>query len=314
MPRIVVVGALAWDRPIWLDAPLTPAGRLRGRSLGGTLEGRLGGGAANAGAALVTAGHEVAVLGLVSEDGDGPLIMAAAASAGLDVSAVARYPGQRGQTLLLIDPTGERIVLGLDHLERLALNHAGHAALAIATDQVRASRPHALYVRSPLPGVTGLMDAVAGPVVVHWPTSPDVLEKAPILVGSADDLPAEARRDPGAIARRDGALSVHTCIVTQGAGPIIVQSGADPVEIMPLPATVRDTTGAGDIFAAGLIDALCGGAGIHDAVSHACIWGAAAVGLDGSAPSGLASGAFPTFRRDAAAGARRPSQALRPKQ
>jgi hypothetical protein len=44
MSRILIVGALAWDRPVWLEAPVASGIRLRGRTLGGALEGRLGGG------------------------------------------------------------------------------------------------------------------------------------------------------------------------------------------------------------------------------------------------------------------------------
>ena len=299
MSRILIVGALAWDRPIWLEAPVASGVRLRGRTLGGALEGRLGGGGANAGAALVSAGHDVAVMSLVSEEGDGLRIMAAAAAAGIDLSAVARTRGHGSQTLLLIEPGGERIVLGLDTSWRRDANSMDLPALALAAQRARAFKPHALYVRSPLPGAADLMYAIAGPVVVHWPTSPDVLARAHVLVGSADDLPPEASEDPYAAARALGAARLRASIVTQGAGPVIIGREAERIEVAPPPAIAKDTTGAGDIFAAGLVDALCEGAGLHAAVQHACLWGAAAVTIGGSAPLEHARGMFPSFRRGA---------------
>jgi sugar/nucleoside kinase (ribokinase family) len=299
MSRILIVGTLAWDRPIWLEAPLARGVRLRGRTLAGALEGRLGGGGANAGAPLVAVGHDVAVMSLVSDAGDGPRIMAAAAAAGIDLSAVARTRRHGGQTLLLIEPGGERIVLGLDSQWRREVDSGDISALSLATQRARAFNPRALYVRSPLPGAADLMNAIEGPIVVHWPTSPDVLAKAPILVGSADDLPPGASENPYATARASGAASLRACIVTQGAGPVIIGLQAERIEVAPPPAVPKDTTGAGDIFAAGLIDALCEGAGLSDAVQHACLWGAAAVAIDGSAPVDLAGGMFPGFRRGA---------------
>jgi len=299
MSRILIVGTLAWDRPIWLEASVARGGRLRGRTLAGALEGRLGGGGANAGAPLVASGHDVAVMSLVSDEGDGPLIMAAAAAAGIDLSAVARTRGHGGQTLLLIDPGGERIVLGLDSQWRHDVDSRDLSALALAAQRARAFKPHALYVRSLLPGAADLMNAIAGPVVVHWPTSPDVLANAPILVGSADDLPPGASQHPFAAARSSGAASLRACIITQGAGPVIIGLEAERIEVAPPPAVPKDTTGAGDIFAAGLVDALCEGAGLRDAVQHACLWGATAVAIDGSAPVEHARGMFPVFRRGA---------------
>jgi sugar/nucleoside kinase (ribokinase family) len=299
MSRILIVGTLAWDRPIWLEASVARGGRLRGRTLAGALEGRLGGGGANAGAPLVASGHDVAVMSLVSDEGDGPLIMAAAAAAGIDLSAVARTRGHGGQTLLLIEPDGERIVLGLDSAWPRSFDSRELAALAVASQRARAFKPRALYVRSPLPGAADLMKAIDGPVVVHWPAAPDILANAPILIGSADDLPPGASQHPYAAARASGAASLRACIVTQGAGSVIIGLEAERIEVAPPPAVPKDTTGAGDIFAAGLIDALCGGAGLRDAVQHACLWGAAAVAIDGSAPVDHARGMFPVFRRGA---------------
>lgn len=40
------------------------------------------------------------------------------------------------------------------------------------------------------------------------------------------------------------------------------------------PFTPVNTTGAGDTFAAGVLEALCAGADIHEALTHGTAWGA----------------------------------------
>ncbi|MDZ4321531.1 MAG: hypothetical protein U1A07_22295, partial [Phenylobacterium sp.] len=66
MADFLVIGALALDRPVWLEGGLERGGRVAGRSLEGRLAARLGGGGANAGVALVKAGHGVNLASLVA--------------------------------------------------------------------------------------------------------------------------------------------------------------------------------------------------------------------------------------------------------
>ncbi len=114
MPTLLIIGALALDRPIRLDGPLRAGGRLRARSLDGALAGRLGGGAANAGCALLAAGHAVRVASVLADDADGARTRALAQAAGLDLTLVRSRSGATPQTLVLIEPTGERTIIGLD--------------------------------------------------------------------------------------------------------------------------------------------------------------------------------------------------------
>ncbi|MGZ3315001.1 MAG: PfkB family carbohydrate kinase [Caulobacteraceae bacterium] len=82
-----------------------------------------------------------------------------------------------------------------------------------------------------------------------------------------------------------------------------VAHGRDGVRIAAKapPAVTLDATGAGDVFAAGLLDALTGGAAMDQALAHACAWGAAAAGLDSSAPVGAPAGTFRDWSGEAAA-------------
>ena len=53
------------------------------------------------------------------------------------------------------------------------------------------------------------------------------------------------------------------------------------------------------MFAAGLLDALAAGADIEEALPHACAWGAAAAGLDCSAPVDAPAGTFRAWSGEA---------------
>ena len=278
-----MIGAVALDRPIWLSGPLSPGVRLRGRTLEGALAGRLGGGGANAGVALARAGHDVALAGCVGAGADGDAALAAAQAAGLDTALVGRRAGGAGMTLILIDPAGERVVLGLDG-KAVAWPHLPPPDAGQAFD--------GLYLRAPYPGASAWAQACRGPVIAHWPAG-DFAGPCDVLVASADDCSADELADPFATGRAQVGARLQWMVVTRGGGEVVAFSGSRSVSATPTPARMVDATGAGDVFAAGLLEALAAGADIEAALRHACSWGAVAVGLDSSAPT---AGDFPAFR------------------
>ena len=289
MRTLLIIGALALDRPIRLDGPLRAGGRVRGQSLDGALEGRLGGGAANAGCALLAAGHTVQVASIVADDVDGRQVRALAQAAGLDLAFVRLRPGASARTLVLIEPSGERTIIGLD----IAL-----AAVPPTLDpptRYQDPKPDGVFIRSAFGGAADWAGLSKGPVILHWP-SPAYDGEADGVVASADDLPEGLAEDPfatAAAARLGERLG--WIVVTHGAGGAVAYSRdrARVAATVP-PITARDATGAGDVFAAGLLDALAAGAPMDMALAHACVWGAIAATLEGSAPIGAPPG---TFRR-----------------
>lgn len=283
MADFLVIGALALDRPVRLSGPLAPGVRVAGVSLDGALAGRLGGGGANAGVALARAGHAVSLIAMIAADADGDAALAMAEAAGLDVRGVQRRPGSSRTTLILIDPEGERIVLGLD-LDRPALPDLPSPQAGETSG--------GLYVRAAYPGAAAWAQACRGPVIAHWPC-PGFEGPCDVLVASADDCDAATRADPFAAGQAQVGEGLKWMVVTHGAGTVVAHDGARTIEVTPSPAKALDATGAGDVFAAGLLDALTAGAEIDQALRHACAWGAVAVGLESSAPL---SGDFPAFR------------------
>lgn len=277
-PQVLVIGALAWDRAIRLSGPLAPGARLSGRSLDGRLEGRLGGGGANAAVALARAGWSTALAAVIADDDDGCSALAAAAQAGLDVSLAVRRPGASRTTLILVEPDGERTVIGLD-----ADATAFASASLPAPSAGPALAPRGVLVRAPYRRAEAWARRASGPVVAHWP-SPSYAGPADVLVGSADDLDARTLAAPFAAARAQVGPRLTWAVVTRGAGSVTAYGLDGEITVRPPPVRVVDATGAGDVFAAGLLDALMARAPIESALAHACAWGATAAALEGSAP------------------------------
>jgi ribokinase len=291
MSTLLVIGALALDRPIQLDRPLRSGGRLRGRSLEGALDGRLGGGAANAGCALLAAGHAVRVASVLADDADGVRVHALASAAGLDLAGVRVHRGTSARTLVLVEPTGERTIIGLDAIAPAAppsLDPPGSDRLG----RPKAPPPDGVFVRASYGGAADWARLTRGPVVLHWP-APGYDGLADVVVTSAADLPEGVADAPFAAAAAGLGERLAWIVVTHGAAGAVAhrRDGARIAAEVP-PIVARDATGAGDVFAAGLLEALAAGAPMDQALAHACAWGAVAASLDGSAPVGAPPGAF----------------------
>lgn len=290
MSRFLIIGALAWDRPIWLSGPLASGARLSGRTENGAFEGRLGGGAANAGAALARAGHEVMLASVVAEDETGEMILAAARARGLDTTLVRRRPGATKTTLLLIEPDGERLILGLDWVAREAL-----ANPVLTPDEIAAAAPDGIYVRAAYEGVFEALAASPAIRIAHAPARRDAVLDADVVVASRDDAGDAAHVDPFAAARKVSSERLKWGVVTDGAAGAVASNARRILRAPGRPAEVVDATGAGDVFAAGLLEALAAGADMEAALGHACAWGAVAVGFEGSAAA-PGQAVFPAWR------------------
>ncbi|MFZ4601295.1 MAG: PfkB family carbohydrate kinase [Caulobacterales bacterium] len=281
MARMAVVGALAWDEAVRLTAPLSRGGRIMATGSGG----RLGGGAGNAGVALRRAGHAVSIAAWISDGPPAARVKAAAEAAGLDLANVREIRMAAPTTMILVEPDGERTIL--------FIRNEGAPVVPDAPPQPFDALPwDGLYVRTVLPGMDLLAGAGAGPIVAHWPLPAAIA--ADVLVGSRDDLGAIT--DPFAAARAIAGPRLRAAIVTAGAEGAIAYYEGRRHHVPAAPAArVVDATGAGDVYAAGLLDALTAGADVEAAMAHAALWGRDAVETEGSAPLAARPGAFAPF-------------------
>ncbi|TXJ72772.1 sugar kinase [Streptomyces lavendulae] len=100
-------------------------------------------------------------------------------------------------------------------------------------------------------------------------------DEACLLTGSAE--PADAAAELSRV--------VPLVVVKAGAdGALVARSGGAPVRVAAVPASARDTTGAGDAFTGAFLAALLTGADPREAAARGCRAGARSVGRVGGRP------------------------------
>jgi sugar/nucleoside kinase (ribokinase family) len=262
------------DEAIRLDGPLTPGEGAIGRSLGP----RPGGGAAIAAAALAQAGHAVTVAGVVGDDPHGAMLREVLAGLGLDVSAVQVRPGPTTRALVLIEPSGERTIIGVGGYRAEELD--GSALLGGSYDAVL-TKLHAPDV----PKVMAAHWAKGALTVGVLPRRGRAPLAAQVLIASAADLTAEEAADPLLLGRTMCGEALRWVVVTRGArGAEAFGIDGTHHAVPAEPTAAVDVTGAGDVFAAGLTDALLRGEGIAAALARGSAWAARHVAHEGSLP------------------------------
>jgi ribokinase len=283
--HVVVLGAINVDL-------VTRAARLPGPGetvVGGGLQ-RFGGGkGANAAVAAARLGATVRLLGAVGADDDGRRTLEDLAGDGVDVSGVAVLDDvATGAALIVVDAAGEN---------QIAVAAGANDAVTVA--HVRATLETALpgagcvLVSAEVPDPT-VQAAVAAAVAAGVPC---VLNPAPAraaLLAAADHgavltpNAGEAREltgdgDPFAAARDLAARTGTAVVVTLGGdGALVCVPGEEPARLPAHPATVVDTTGAGDAFNGALAAGLADGRGLREAADRALVVGALAVGRAGA--------------------------------
>ncbi|MGF1456364.1 MAG: carbohydrate kinase family protein [Alphaproteobacteria bacterium] len=288
MARILVFGSLNWDTPIRLSAPLASGGRLFGTSFGGRMAGRLGGGGANTGCGLAMVGHHVAVVTSVPSGPVGDRVLQQAKSHGIDIRFVRRVDRPFPTTLLLIEPHGERVVLGVD-LPATPPPEPSSEDRAIRRAALAAFKPDALYLRKVDEQGLACLGTGEALAVAQWPGAA-VVERIGVplsvdaLIVSRDDLTLPFKDDLWPMARRMAGDRLRALVVTDGPNGAHLFTD-DGRQTIPTPTAVPvDCTGAGDAFAAGFIRARLAGVSWPLAVQHANAWGALTVADHGSLP------------------------------
>lgn len=271
MASILIVGSVAWDEVVRLDAPLRPGAHNGGRWVGK----RIGGGAANTGMALLRAGDRVLLVSAVGDDPDGERLLSELARMGFDTHHLDSRGAATTRSLVMLDETGERTIITL-------------ARARVPLPPALASIPaDCLYVRSADPALTPVLAKRArqGMVVAHVPPLQEGALPAQVLVASSVDLDADFLADPFAAGRYIAGDLLEWMVVTQGAeGARAFGPGGKVLTCPAPPLEVVDTTGAGDVFAGGLCYALARGADMHTALETAVAWGTASVGYEGTVP------------------------------
>ncbi len=243
-----------------------------------------GGDAINEATALAKLGDRVGLMGLVGDDPQGGLIVAACERLGIDTAGLFREPGRATSTgVVLIEPDGERgflsprdgsiFAFGPEHVD-LDLIRPGLRALSIGS--LFTSARFDLEALTPLLRRAKEVGAItiADMVMDQRGYGLDALEAAwPYLdYVVPSELEAElftGLTDPRAIAADFRGRGVRNVILKRGAGGAIAFVGEAEVSCPAFDVPVADTTGAGDNFVGGLIHGLVRGTPIDETLRFA---------------------------------------------
>ncbi|MBB2942366.1 sugar/nucleoside kinase (ribokinase family) [Actinoplanes lutulentus] len=291
---IIVVGDLVTDVLVEHEGPLHP-----GSDTDAAIRVSGGGQAANTAAWLAHIGHPVSLVSAVGDDVAGRDRVAELEWAGVRCAVqvcpgaatgsvvVLTGPGERtmvtdrGASLLLDPDHVTSVIAGAPdgshvHLSGYPLLHAGSRAAGLAALAAAARR-----------GLTVSVDAAsAAPLrsagaqaFLTW------VRETGLLLCNADE--AEVLAGPGSAADQAHRLTahVHGAVVKQGAAGAVWSSRDGSVitgQAQGVP--MKDPTGAGDAFAAGLLAARCSGASPAAALAAGAELGARAVSVLGARP------------------------------
>lgn len=282
---VVVVGAINVD--LVTRAPRLPG---PGETVVGDQLRRFGGGkGANGAVAAARLGATVRLVGAVGADDDGRRTLDDLRADGVDVSGVAILDDiSTGAALIVLDAAGEnQIAVAAGANDAVAVEHVETALSAALPGAgcvlVSAEVPDATVVAAVRTATAAGVPCVLNPA----PARPVLLEAAEhgaLLTPNA----GEARELAGtedvetaaeALCERTGA----PVVVTRGGdGALVAVPGAALRSRPARPATVVDTTGAGDAFNGALAAALADGRSLDVAVTRALAAGALAVGRPGA--------------------------------
>lgn len=233
---------------------------------------RRGGSAANTAVAVARTGHPARFIGQIGVDPIGDALIAVLEREGVDV--VVRRQGRTGTIVVLVDERGERTMLtdraacaDLDRPEQRWLDglHSLHVPLYSLIGGELATTAATLIEWAHDRGITVSIDASSAAVIEANGIDHvrDLIHALRPTVLLCNELEAEVLGGRDAVAPLAGAVTV----VKQGAEPAwVLPRDGEPISVaVPDGGPVRDTTGAGDAFAAGFLVALSQGTAFDDA-------------------------------------------------
>ena len=264
------IGDLVEDVVVRLLEPINVASDTRVH-----VQRRRGGSAANVVAAACRNGRAARFIGQVGDDPAATWLVDDLRRLGADV--IAPRAGRTGSIIVLLDPSGERTMLSdrgactdladpdehwLDGLRTL------HLPLYSLVGEPLATTSATLVGQAHERGLNVSIDTSSASIIEHLgiETTLDLIRSLRPTVVLANELEASLF-DGTLVPERVDARCV---VVKQGPDPALVYIGsAEPERVDALTLdVVRDTTGAGDAFAAGFLCALADGAGPIEA-AHA---------------------------------------------
>jgi sugar/nucleoside kinase (ribokinase family) len=229
-----------------------------------------GGAAGNSASWLAVLGNDVTMVGRIGNDTAGSAITAEFDALGISYGNIVKEGLHTGVVVCLVDPSGERTMLadnganaGLEVSDLPALDGvdaiylSGYAPLAPLSregvlEMVRTINSRGIPIIFD-PATVGGMQGVPVEEILSWCALMDTVimnEEEAIYLSGLSELESAlnffVERTPRAIIKRGS------------AGAIGLERGGQIISVAAHTSAVVDTTGAGDAFAAGFIDAFTG--------------------------------------------------------
>lgn len=244
MHRVIVIGSVNHDRIWQLDGPLVSGGRLGFSSR----EVHLGGGGFYTGCQLLELGAEVSIVSRLMRDEQGLAALKTIGDLGFDATHVATLAGETTLAEILLEPNGQRTIIGSWSGPRIPFSANG--ALVGAAAYINALQLDEALVAQ--------LDTI--PLVIsQLPIRAATPRPADYVISSCDDA-------TGGIetvwerARNIAGPRLKMLVLTDGPRPITLFDGRETARIDAAPTVeVRSTIGAGDRFSGAFLFALLNG-------------------------------------------------------
>lgn len=291
-PRIACIGGANIDRTARCAGDV-----VWGSSNPVRVEASPGGVALNVAANLAALECDVTFAGAIGKDADGERLVASLTRVGVGTGHTVRPDAGTASYTALLDGSGELQVglADMDIYESLTSAHCAELARRLSDWPV-------WFVDANVPqaGLEALLNKSGGHRVFAAAVSPAKSRRLLPILERLDGVftnRAEASALTGrTVEGEEDALAAARALCDSGAERAFVTMGelgavaamADAVKCWPAPATkVRDVNGAGDGFAAGVIEALSRGAGLDDAMVQGLALAGLVVEADGAVPPGI---------------------------
>ncbi len=259
MPRITVVGSANIDMVARCERLPRPGETITDAEL----ERIPGGKGANQAVAAARLGAEVRFVGRIGTD---DLVLRSLGREGVDTSGVVRDDGESGMALILVDDTGENVIVVAPGANR-----------RLTVNDVEVGEADAVMCQMEIPFEV-IAAAGAGAPFFCLNAAP---ARAPLPGGLEPDLLVVNRYEYEVVGPYPGLVAL-----TLGAeGAVLLERGQEVARARPPDVEVADGTAAGDAFCAALVVSLLEGIEREHALRRACAAGALAASRPGAQPS-----------------------------
>ena len=229
-----------------------------------------GGAGGNVASWLAVLGNDVTMVGRIGNDAAGSAITAEFDALGISYGQIVKEGLHTGVVVCLVDPSGERTMLAdnganaglaisdlpaLDGVDAIYLT--GYAPLAPLSREGVLEMVRTINSREiPIifdPATVGGMQGVPVEEILSWCALMDA-----VIMNEEEAIYLSGLSDCEAALNFFVELTPRAIIKRGSAGAIGLERGGQIISVAATTSTVVDTTGAGDAFAAGFIDAFTG--------------------------------------------------------